>query len=196
MTETDYAELGPLSRSIRMSRLLSGFCCGTPYTRSPKDLKTLEEVAPLIAMEYQGVEAQCRFALTDTAGKQVKTFEFIDNDILRDKTRKGPVYWVSTVNGRYVSTNGDYFEYTLAHPNDDIRADAWHLRKYYPGRGYLDIKRDGKYMHYLNFTQRRSGAIICQRKVTRNGMLISWTQNGKPVASVLNNQKKSGTKGL
>ena len=195
MTETDYTELGPLSRSIRMSRILSGFCCGAPYTRSSNNLKILAEVAPLIAMEYQNVEPQCCFSLKDTLGKDVKTFEFIDNDILREKTRKGPVYWISTSNGRYVSTNGDYFEYTLIHPNDDIRADAWHLRKYCPGRGYLDTKRDGKYMHYLNFTQRRNGAIICQRKVTKNGVVISWTQNGKPISSVLNGQKK-GAKSL
>ena len=180
MTEKEYTDLGPLSRSIRMNRILSRLSCSERYTRSNSELADLAAVAPLMEMEYRQAEPQYRFSLKDAAGKAVKTFEIVDRGVLREKTREGNIYWIDTACGRYVSTKGDFFEYIVKNPDDEIRADAWHLRKY-AQRGWTDIKREGTNMQYLKFAQRSSGAIFYQRKITENGVIISWTQNGKPV---------------
>ena len=180
MTEKEYTDLGPLSRSIRMNRILSRLSCSERYTRSRSELKDLADVAPFMEMEYQQAESQYRFTLKDTAGKTIKTFEIVDRGVLREKTREGNDYWIDTASGRYLSTKGDYFEYIVKNPDDEIRADAWHLKKY-GLRGWTDIKREGANMQYLKFAQRSNGAIFYQHKITENGKLVSWTQNGKPV---------------
>lgn len=180
MTEKEYTDLGPLSRSIRMNRILSRLSCSERYKRSTQELEDLAEVAPLMDIEYAAAEAQYRFALKDTVGKSIKIFEIVDRGVLREKTRKGNVYWIDTASGRYVSTKGDYFEYILKDPDDEIRFDAWHLRKYNK-RGWTDIKREGADMQYMEFHQAENGAVFYQRKITKDGVIVSLTQNGKPV---------------
>ena len=195
MTENECTELGPLSRSIRMNRLLSRLCCCMKYTRSARDLADLAEVAPLMEKEYEQTESQYRFSLRDTSDKAVKTFDFVDRGVLRERTRKGPVYWIDTASGRYISTKGDYFEYLLDNADDDIRLDAWHLRKY-EAHGWTDVRREGEYMQYLKFEQKSNGAVYYHRKVTKNNAIITLTKNGKSILPTLNGRNKNKGMGL